>query len=90
MVKVYFFTSQSCSACKQMYPLIRRLKNEGVNIEEVDVNQRYELARKYNVSALPTIVVLQNDKEIKRHVGVVAEDTLRKSLRPTTPDYKIW
>ena len=82
--------SQSCSACKQLYLTIKQLKTEGCKIEEVDVNQRYELARKYNINMLPTIVILQDAKEINRHVGVVSADTIRQSLHPTVPDYKVW
>jgi thioredoxin-like negative regulator of GroEL len=90
MVTAYFFTSRGCSSCAQIKPIIKKLQDEGFKIEEINVNQRFELARKYNVSGLPTIVILQDGKEIKRFVGVIEESELRKNLQPNKPDYKIW
>lgn len=71
-----------------MLPIIKQLTSEGYAIEEIDVDQREELARRYSVSSLPTIVILHDTKEIKRHVGVISAATLRKSLQ--TLDYITW
>jgi thioredoxin 1 len=90
VVKALFFTGAGCAACKKMYPTIDQLKAEGFTIETIDVNQKFEIARKYGVTTLPTIVVLRDDKEIKRHVGIISTETLRTSLKPGTPDYNIW
>lgn len=89
-----FFKSQSCSACKKMYPFVDQLQKEGFKIETIDIDKSPDTARKYNISSLPVFVILLNGgcechtKEIKRFTGVTAMETLRTGLQ--MPDYQIW
>jgi thioredoxin-like negative regulator of GroEL len=64
------------------------LKNEGYAITEIDVDREKEKAEKYAITSLPTVVVLQNTKIIKRFVGKTTEEELKKVL--TKNDYQIW
>ena len=83
-----FFTASWCSACRAMHPIIAKLKNEGYSITEIDVDKEKEKAEKYAITSLPTVVVLQNTKIIKRFVGKTTEEELKKV--PTKNDYQIW
>jgi len=90
VIKALFFTGAGCAACKKMYPTIDQLKVEGFNIETIDINQKFETARKFGVTGLPTTIILQDSKEVKRHVGIISIEIMRASLKPSTPDYTIW
>jgi len=85
-----FFTGSNCAACKKMHPVIDQLKQEKFNIEQIDVNQKTDMAKKYSITALPTIVILQANKEVDRFVGITSIEKLRESMKPKNPDYIIW
>lgn len=89
-----FFKSQSCAACKKMYPFVDQLQKEGFKIETVDTDKSPDTAKKYTVTSLPVFVILLDggcechNKEIKRFTGVTDIELLRTGLK--MPDYKIW
>jgi thioredoxin 1 len=88
MVKALFFTGTRCSACKSMHPVVVRLLKEGFKIEEKDVDENRELAEKYRVTTLPTFVILRDNKEVKRFIGITPIASLRDALK--NPDYRIY
>ncbi|MCK9570354.1 thioredoxin family protein [Candidatus Pacearchaeota archaeon] len=88
-MKTYFFTAEWCSACKQMHPVIEQLRKEGYKIQTVDVDSDSKLSSRYKIGSLPTTVATQDEKEIKRFVGVVAIEKLREVLKKDL-EYKVW
>jgi len=83
-----FFKSQSCSACKKMYPFVEQLQKEGFKIETVDTDKNPSTAKKYGISTLPVFIILFENQELIRHIGVVSIEMLRAGLK--MPDYQIW
>jgi len=49
-------------------------------IEVVDIDANPELAKQYNVRGVPTMIKVEDDKEIARKVGVCNEADLLKFL----------
>ena len=49
-------------------------------IEVIDIDESEELAIQYSVRGVPTLVMLQNDIETKRIVGMQTEGFLKKWL----------
>lgn len=84
-----YFTSKRCAACHKMAPVIQKLIDEGYTISIVDVNSLPELAEKYQIETLPTFILLKQNVESERLVGVVSENVIRE-LFTKIPDYKIW
>lgn len=72
-----------------MAPVIEKLRKDGYAIDIIDRDKNSELAKKYGVSALPTIIILNGDIETKRWVGIVSESELRSVLKKF-PDYEVW
>jgi len=80
---VLFFTSASCQPCRQVKPLIDRLaESADYHVQVVDYARQPALFTQYRVTAVPTIVVVYNQRELARHVGVISD--LRPLLRPLT------
>jgi len=88
-MKALFFTSNYCPSCRKMEPVIKKLQGEGFAIEVIDTRSNSELAGKYSVNAIPTLIILSNGQEIKRWVGVVSEENI-KSIFKKQNDYRIW
>jgi thioredoxin 1 len=74
-MEVLRFTASWCQPCKA---LAQQLEELGLDNEVtvVDIDEQSELAIKHGVRSVPTLVALDNGKEIKRMVGVKAKDIL--------------
>lgn len=66
MKKVIKFGASWCSQCKMQSKEMPKIKCE---YQEYDVDEDEDITDKYNVMSLPTIIILEDDKEIKRFVG---------------------
>lgn len=72
------FTADYCGPCQSMNPIVQRMQRQGYAIKQVDVEKYPELARKYNVTRIPTFVLLVDGQEVKRLNGVVSETSLKQ------------
>jgi thioredoxin 1 len=75
---VVVFTAKWCGPCKIMKPRIKELGEAGYIVYFVDVDDSEQAARKFNVSSLPTTVVMENGKELDRFVGIVSKDRITR------------
>jgi thioredoxin 1 len=73
MIVALHFWSPTCNPCKVIKPAIEDLKEEfGDKIHWISVNTHADnegYATHFQVSVVPTIVFLKDDKEIGRHSG---------------------
>ena len=77
------FFANWCGPCKMMSPVIDEIAEELQNIKvgKINVDENQDLAMKYNVMSIPTIVIIKDGKEIKRFVGVQDKENLIKDLK---------
>lgn len=83
-MEVLRFTASWCQPCKA---LAKQLDELGLseNITVVDIDDNPTLAQKHGIRSVPTLVVIENEKEVKRMVGVKAKDILVEWF-PKIPD----
>ncbi len=75
--------SHNCGPCRIMNPILEELEKElgsKVSIEKINVDQNQEMASKYGVMSIPTYIVLKDDKEVGRKIGVTSKADLLKLL----------
>ena len=65
------FFAEWCGPCKMLLPIINELESElkDVNILKVNIDDISELAAKYEVSTIPTLIYFKDGKEVKRTIG---------------------
>ena len=84
VAKVLDFSATWCGPCRQLAPTIETLEKEyagKVVFEKIDVDQNSELASKYGIEAIPTLVYLDAlGQEIERTPGSVSETDIRRIL----------
>lgn len=73
------FFANWCGPCKMVSPILEKVESN-LKVIKVDVDIFEELAREYGVMSIPTLVLLENGKEIKRHIGFIDKDKLEKFL----------
>jgi len=72
MVTVKKFSASWCGPCKVLAPVMNEVKGQfsNVNFEDIDIDENFELASKYGVRSVPTVILEKNGVEISRFVGV--------------------
>ena len=77
--KVLRFTASWCQPCKMLAKTLEGITTD-YPIEVIDIDENQELSIQYGVRGVPTLVMLQNDVETKRTVGVLTEGVLKDWL----------
>ncbi|MBQ7681950.1 MAG: thioredoxin, partial [Oscillibacter sp.] len=77
------FWATWCGPCKMMGPIVEKLAVEydgKALVAKVDTDEEADLAEKFDVSTIPTLVFLKNGAEFDRKIGVTPEAALREVL----------
>jgi thioredoxin 1 len=69
MKKLVKFEAPWCVNCKSLSKLLESVKTE-LPIEVVDIDVHTELATEYGIRGVPTLVMIEDDVEKKRLVGM--------------------
>ena len=77
------FWADWCGPCKMMAPVLDRValaKQGKAAVYKVDVDQEPELAQRFGVMSVPTLIVSKGGSAARQFVGVQSEQTLVKAL----------
>ena len=77
------FYATWCMPCKMMSGIIDEIAKEYQKVKfiKIDVDQNTELAIKYNVMSIPTIMIFEKGELIKRHTGYMDKDELVQFIK---------
>lgn len=78
------FWAPWCSPCRLAEPVIEELAREyegKVKVGKLNVDESPQLAQKYGVMSIPTVVVFKEGKEIKKQIGFSGKEGYKKLIR---------
>lgn len=78
-VLVDFFATW-CGPCKMLGPVLEKAESE-LKVIKVDTDEFEDLSREYGVMSIPTLVLIENGKEIKRNIGFIDKNNLENFLK---------
>jgi thioredoxin 1 len=82
---LFDFFATWCGPCRMQTPIIEELaKKMGntVEIRTIDVDQHMDLAEKYGIRVVPTLIIEKDGKVLQSLEGVTDAATLENMLRP--------
>lgn len=84
MTKLMDFWASWCGPCKIMNPIIDEIEKElagKIEVERINVDEQGAVAEKFRVMSIPTYIIVRDDKEVSRKVGVTPKTELLKLLQ---------
>ncbi|HOA81668.1 MAG TPA: thioredoxin [Defluviitaleaceae bacterium] len=82
LVLVDFFATW-CGPCKMMSPIIDQLAEEmkgKAKVYKVDVDQARDLAAKYRIMSVPTLIFFKNGEVVEQIPNAVGKDKLIEKI----------
>ncbi len=77
------FFADWCMPCLIMAPVIEELNEKfkgKIEFAKVNVDENKELASKFNIMSIPTLIVFKQGKEIERITGALPPEQLEEKL----------
>ena len=76
------FWAPWCGPCRELVPIVDALAEElsDVKVAKVNVDEERELAKKYRVFSIPTVVVIKNGQVTNQSVGLQSREELLAML----------
>lgn len=76
------FYADWCGPCRMMAPVVEEISEEvdGVDFYKVNCDDEQELASKYEVMTIPTLLILKKGEQIKEFIGVTDKDEIIEEL----------
>ncbi|MBO5072205.1 MAG: thioredoxin [Eubacterium sp.] len=67
-----------CGPCQMLSPLVDEVaeEREDIKIGKINVDEQQELAVKYQVMSIPTLLVMKNGELANRSVGLISKDQI--------------
>lgn len=81
-VLVDFFATW-CGPCRMQSPILEQVKEsigDAGTILKVDIDRNQELAARYRVQSVPTLIMFKNGEPVWRAVGVQQQSTLESKF----------
>ena len=77
------FYADWCGPCKMLSPIIDEIaeENSDIKVVKVNVDDSQDLAMKYQVMSIPTLVVIKNREEVNRSVGLIDKSQVANLIK---------
>ena len=79
------FFAEWCGPCKRQGPYLEELKKsmgEKIEIRKIDVDENMDLANKYGIRVVPTLIIEKDGNVVRMLEGVTSADSLESLLLP--------
>lgn len=79
------FWASWCGPCKMLSPIVDEIaeENSSIKVGKVNVDEEGDLAGKYNIMSIPTLLIFKDGKLVNQSVGVVPKQAILDMVSKT-------
>ena len=81
MKKLLKFSATWCGPCKSLSNNFKHVDLGDVELVSIDIEEDGASAIQYGIRGVPTLVLLDDDKEVKRKTGVLMADQIEEFIK---------
>lgn len=72
------FYANWCGPCKMLRPIIEEIaqEHEEIRVVKINVDEEQELAMKYEIMSIPTLIVIKDGVEKNRKIGLASKSEI--------------
>ena len=76
------FWASWCAPCRMVVPIIEEIANEreDIKVGKINVDEQPELASKFSIMSIPTLVVMKNGKIVQQVSGARPKNAILEML----------
>ena len=78
------FWAEWCGPCKQLAPLVEDIAaehNEDITVCKMDVDENRELAAKYGIRSIPTLMIFAGGEPVGTEIGALTKQQLDEFVK---------
>ena len=83
------FWAEWCQPCRMLAPTIEEIADEykgKAKVGKLDTDANRETSMKYNISAIPTVILFKDGEVQKKFVGLTSKDQFKTALDDVVSD----
>lgn len=77
------FWAEWCGPCRALAPVLEEVSeelSETAVVYKINVDENHELAQKYGVRGIPTLIVFKGGHPVKTSVGMQSKDAIKQMI----------
>ena len=78
------FWAEWCAPCKMIAPVLEQISQDyagKLKVAKVNVDDDGEIAQRYNIVSIPTLLLFKDGEVVRQQVGAVPRETIEGMLR---------
>ncbi len=78
------FWAEWCGPCKMIAPILKEIAGaykDRIKVAKIDVDAEGELAQKFNIVSIPTLLLFNKGQVVKQQIGAVPRQALEKMIK---------
>jgi thioredoxin 1 len=68
MKRIIYYSAPWCQPCQTLGPIMDQVA-QTTPVEKINIDYELDRARAANVSSIPTVILVENQQEVRRFVG---------------------
>ena len=76
------FYADWCGPCRMLSPILDEvMEEESIKLVKVNVDNHEDIAKRYGVMSIPTIILFKNKEEVNKNIGLLSKEELIEFLK---------